>query len=733
MTDPKHLISSVQTQLFANALLRCALLGAAALVVAMALTDSLAIQLGAALVAILAGVFITKIYQSKKSEALTLIHQKVQNTEYSLALLDKENLNLAEQLQLERLYERIEAQPSPRVLFARLLPYGVLVFAAFLFSFALPYVGQETEAKPKVKSFFSKNSDKKVLLPLSLKKAKVQIQPPVYSGLRATESGDLNITALSGSRLLWRVELANAMGVSLRLSDGKGKDLAFSKKADSYEYRDRLLHSGIYNLKAYRDDSLVWQSEFYRLEAQADLPPKITPASKELYQYHNLSDAKKITVSAKIVDDFRVTNAFIVATLARGSGENVKFRELRLPLSPGSFKEANLTKTLDLKALEFAPGDELYYYWAAVDNRQPEANFTKSDTYFVVYRDTTRLEESELATMAVNRMPEYFRSQRQIIIDTEKLIARRKKLATKEFNSTSNEIGFDQKVLRLRYGQFLGEEFETNIGGGGIPDDHGAGGDPPGGDPLEGFVHKHDTEEEHAAVAEVPGGHDHDHATTAPAGQQDPLAALMEQYVHAHDDGEMNTFYEQSTRSLLKMALEQMWQSELHLRMYEPEKALPYENKALDYLKTAQEKARTYVKKSGFDPPPLKIRANRLSGELDKINDRYRQTHRFEREPLATKVGRVLGYLELPNLSAAQQFDVQQVGTLLAETTIDRGLKNWAVLGDLQKLASGRSLSVKEKARAKAFLLPLANPTKRTGSSHRSEPKLEAAFWRQLL
>ncbi len=729
MTDPKRLIASVQTQLYANALLRCALLGAAALVVAMALTDSLAIRLSAALTAFLAGVFITKIYQPKKPEALTLIHQQVQGTEYSLALLDKENLNLAEQLQLERLYGQIEEQPSPRVVFARLLPYGLLLLAAFLFRFGLPFLGQKTEAKPEAKRVFTENPDKKALLPPSLKKAKVQVQSPAYSGLRATESTDLNVAALSGSRLIWRVELGNAAGVSLRLSDGKGKDLTFQKKADFYEHSDRLLHSGIYNLKAYRDDSLVWQSEFYRLEAQVDLPPKITPASKELYKYHLLNDAKKIMVTAKIADDFRVTNAFIVATLARGSGENVKFRELRLPLSPSSFKEANLTKTLDLKALEFAPGDELYYYWAAVDNRQPEANFTKSDTYFIVYRDTTRLEESELVAMAVNRMPEYFRSQRQIIIDTEKLIAKRRKLADKEFKSTSNEIGFDQKVLRLRYGQFMGEEFETNIGGGGIPDDHDDGSS------IEGFMHKHDTEEEHAAVAESPGGHDHghDHATTSPDGQQDPLAALMEQYVHAHDDGEMNTFHEQSTRSLLKMALEQMWQSELHLRLYEPEKALPFENKALEYLKTAQQKARSYAKKSGYDPAPLKIKELRLTGDLDKINERYRQTHRFEREQLATKVGRVLGYLELPKLTAAQQTEIQQVGTQLAETTIDRGLKNWAALGDLQKLASGKSLTIKEKTRAKAFLLPLANLSRQTGPSHRSEPKLEAAFWRQLL
>ena len=705
MNELTRLIASVRNQLYANALLRCALLGATAFV------------------AVLAGVFITKIHYPKKPEALALLHQHVQATEYSLALLDKENLNLAEQLQLERLYQQVAGQTPPRVLFSRLWPYGALLLAALGLRIGVPLLGSEPGTTQQARTGFNQPV-KPQLLPPSLQEAKVLIRPPAYSGLRTSESTDLNVAALSGTQLTWRITLKNAEGVSLKLSDGKTSDLFFKKKGTFYEYSDRLLHSGIYNLKAYRDDSLVYQSDFYRLEAQPDQPPKITPASKELYRYHLLTDPKKISVSAKISDDFRVQNAYIVATLARGSGENVKFREVRLPLSPASFKEANLTKVLDLKALEFTPGDELYYYWAAVDNRQPEANFTKSDTYFIVYKDTTRMEEAELATMAVNRMPEYFRSQRQIIIDTEKLIARRKKLPAKEFNSVSNEIGFDQKVLRLRYGQFMGEEFETTIGGGGTPDDHDTGAS------LEGFMHKHDTEEEHAAVVEVPS---HDHSTTSPPDQQDPLAALMEQYVHAHDDGEVNTFHEQSTRSLLKMALEQMWQSELHLRLYEPEKALPFENKALEYLKTAQQKARTYVKKSGFDPPPLKIKETRLTGELDKINPRYQQERRYEQEQLALKVGRVLGYLELPRLSAAQQRDVQQLGTQLAETTINSGLKNWAVLGDLQKLAGGKMLTVQENQRTKAFLLPLANPTWQTGASYRSEQKLEAAFWRRLL
>jgi hypothetical protein len=724
MNELKRLIASVQYQLYANGLLRCLLLGAAAWIVASALTDQVLVRLGAAVVGVAVGVFSAQLYRSKKQEALSLIHQKVKGTEYSLALLDKQQLNLAEQLQLERLYAQVATQPAPRVLFTRLWPYGVVLLFALLLRWGLPYLGTKP-ADIRQRTGQLLTPQQKQELPMGVKSMRVFVQPPAYSGLPATQSSDLNITALAGSKITWNVELLNTQGLSLRLADSRNQEAPFREVKGQFEYSDRLMRSGLYSLKAYREDSLVLQTDFYRLEAQPDLPPKITPASKEFYRYHLLNDPKKITVAAKISDDFRVQQAFIVATVARGSGENVKFREVRLPLTPSSFNEANLTKVLDLNALQFAPGDELYYYWAAVDNRQPEPNFTKSDTYFIVYRDTTQLEEAELATMAVNRMPEYFRSQRQIIIDTEKLIARRKKISAKEFNSTSNEIGFDQKVLRLRYGQFMGEEFETNIGGGSMPE-----GDGSAGSLLEGFMHKHDTEEEHAAHAEEPK-HDHDHAPSTES--QDPLAALMEQYVHSHDDGEVNTFYEQSTRSLLKMALEQMWQSELHLRLYEPEKALPYENKALEYLKSAQQKARTYVKKSGFDPPPLKEKENRLTGELDKVNDRFEQQRTYEQEQLAAKAGRLLGYLERNTLTSRQKQDVQLAGAQLAELVINSGLKNWEIVGTLQKLAGGKILSDEEKQRLKAFLLPLTRPSRKTNPSYRSEPKLEEAFWRRLL
>jgi len=735
MKELQKTIARVQWQLYANGGLKALLLAAAAYLLSAAFLPATTLPWLVAALVFGVGMVAQNVFVDKKPEAVSLIHQAVGEAEYSLNLLDKAELNLAEQLQVERLNERIARVAMPPVVFTRLGGYAGALGVGLLVYLGAPLLKPDAPARQRLERVISAVTREAPPVP-AFESASLTIQPPSYTGLPLRRSADLNVAALSGSVLRWSVRFSRTEGLRVRLTNSRGEERAFRQEAADFVYTDRLLSSGLYAIKAYwrapsGRDSLVYQSDFYRLEAQPDLAPSIQPVSRELYTYHYLKDDKTIRVSARISDDFRVNQAFIVATVARGSGENVKFREVRMPLTPANFRDERITKTIDLRTLNFAPGDELYYYWAAVDNRQPEANFTKSDTYFIVYKDTTKLEEAELATMAVNIMPEYFRSQRQIIIDTEKLLAKKKKLSPQQFNSTSNEIGFDQKVLRLRYGQYLGEEFETNIGpGGGIPE--GAG---EGKDPLEGFVHKHDQEGAEHDHAREPG-HDHDHGHnhghSPEADNKDPLAALMEQYVHSHDDAEANTFYEQSTRSLLKMALEQMWQSELHLRLYEPEKALPFERKALEYLKAAQHKARTFVKKSGYDPPPIKEAETRLTGELEHVVDQVRLERRYTADQLARLIGTVLGYLERDQLTAAQKGAVQQLSGALASRNTATGLPNWAILGSLQKLAGGKPLDEREKQVLKARLYRLLEPVPGQGPAQRGEPRLEKAFWKRL-
>jgi hypothetical protein len=199
-------------------------------------------------------------------------------------------------------------------------------------------------------------------------------------------------------------------------------------------------------------------------------------------------------------------------------------------------------------------------------------------------------------------LPAYFRSQRQIIIDSEALIAEQPTLSADRFLARSDGIGVDQKILRLRYGQFLGEEFESG-----------------------GSAHSKD--EAHAEEKGAPASQqdalrsDGDHAEkeggTAGFGRAEDVLA---EYGHTHDHVEAATLLDPETKKILKAALSEMWQAELHLRQGEPRKALPYENRALGFIKQVQQSTRIYLARVGLELPPVDF-ARRLTGERDGLRD----------------------------------------------------------------------------------------------------------------
>ncbi len=311
-------------------------------------------------------------------------------------------------------------------------------------------------------------------------------------------------------------------------------------------------------------------------------------------------------------DDYQISKTFIIATVTKGGGENVKFREdtLQFDARKNEKRFGRYSKTIDLNHLGMAPGDELYFYVEAVDNREPEPNLARTETHFVVIRDTSEVMALSTDGIAVNIMPDYFRSQRQIIIDTIELIKEKDEISAGDFKSRSNELAHDQKSLRLRYGQFLGEEFDSGLSEsefdleelGLESEDDAFGGHAHAEelvfDPTQGFVGLD------LAADGVPLGNDDE---------------LVQQFMHDHDNAENATLFSQSVRSQLKDALTEMWDAELQLRLFEPKKALPYEYQALKLLKSVQQRSRLYVKRIGFEPPPLQPLEKRLSGDLDEI------------------------------------------------------------------------------------------------------------------
>ena len=201
--------------------------------------------------------------------------------------------------------------------------------------------------------------------------------------------------------------------------------------------------------------------------------------------------------------------------------------------------------------------------------------------------------------------------------------------------------------------------------------------------------------------------------------------------MHSHDDAETNTFYEQSTRSLLKMALEQMWQAELHLRLYEPEKAIPFENKALSYLKEAQQKARVFVKKTGFDPPPIKEKEKRLTGELTKFNVKQTISKEFFEAETRLLAATIIDILEKEKIGNSDKQKMLRLGQALAELPNVKSL----ILKDIQAIINTKMVTKQQKENLKTSLLAVLNfenQKNKGGRSNTNNKELETAFRKNL-
>lgn len=737
MKTPDALITSLSWQLRLNGLTKAFCLALSSFLLWSIFWEQLLLQLGLSGCLFMALSFYYKAFSNQQKKAVAILHQRYPSLEFSLELWNKKEKSIAEHLQWDRILVSLKTLKAPIIFGTGLSPYLAFLLLSAGIATISTSEWRATNVEEHQREVLPQATTNETPPLLKAESVRITITPPAYTQQATQVQKELSIRALEGSSVSWTLEFNTEEELAISLVDAEGNALSFQYDGEAYAFRDRVTGSGIYAIRASLPDSVLFETEYYPLEVYADHAPVILPNEVETYRYHFSNDPDHYTITAMISDDYMVAEAFLVATLASGSGENVRFRKVRIPTGKSNFKEMELTNVLKLSELDFKPGEELYYYWAALDNKQPQPNLSRSDTYFIQFVDSTGLSETQLAGMAVNVLPEYFRSQRQIIIDTEKLTAQRGQLKEDTFNSTSNEIGFDQKLLRMRYGQYLGEEFESDAGG--------ATGHPDGGDViLESFMHLHDQENnESGSIEKIPQGSanqpsesllpylDDHHDHQSEGSSDSDLSNLLEQYLHNHDSEEMNTYFEESTRALLKMAMEQMWQSELHLRLFEPEKALPFQHKALEYLKSVQQKTRTYVQRTGFDPPPIREEEKRLSGELEGLEQNIEITLTNNGDQLAPLAAELVGLLQQEQLSENDRQLIQDFSNLWLQRLQYTGLQDWSLLLSLQKLLAS-DLDADERNKLTQKLLPLLPSHHPSRPSPLTNQDLEKAFWNQL-
>lgn len=674
-------------------------------------------------------VWMKRPWRVSETRAVNYIDTHLPQAGYSSGLLlvpahELSNLSKLQQYRVATQLEPIlpKTRPPQKMFRAALVMFG-LVFIGLMANYMLtslnPFPSDGSANKDAI-IFAPKDSLSSTIKIPELTDTKVTVQYPSYTQKPTLQTSLPNIKAVQGSRITWHLAFdGEVQKVQMELM---GEHFDFVKVQDEYRLTKALENSGFYSFAFTDSEGNEYVSDLYSMEMVNDETPLVQLEGLDNYSYFEFGEAKQLSFNATISDDFGIEDAYIIATVSKGSGESVKFREESVrfdkSISKGS-KRLQLQQQLDLDALKMDPGDELYFYVEALDQKTPTPNVARSETYFAVIRDTVTDMFAVEGNLGVDLMPDYFRSQRQLIIDTEKLIAERGTISEKDFKFRSNELGFDQKQLRLKYGQFMGDETEMQSAPGQVsPEageaDHDHDHDHEGGeeDLLDEYSHKHDSDNEHNLVVED----DHDHGTEEE--KEDPL----HEYVHDHGDPEASTLFAKSLKAKLRDALTIMWDAELYLRLYEPEKSLPYQYDALEIIQDIKNSARIYVHRIGFDPPPIK-EENRLSGDIEEITN-VNKEEEFDYQMSFASTREAIYRLELL-IQGEKQFDdadsalFEDAGNELAQKAIAEPLKFVKVLQglrDLQKASDRIKEAYMEVQRNLLSVLPKVedNPVKRT-------------------
>lgn len=505
----------------------------------------------------------------------------------SAALLfrDTAALSPVQQLQRLRVQTRLAgidvdlrpAWPWPRLFIAFGVAAAMLIVAAFWRQ------GARTHAEA------GQANTKLAASSTALTRVQMAIVAPAYTQLASRTEASLDAKVAEGSRLRWSLRFdPQPAAVALVFHDGSR--LALSRDGGDWAGERTFAASALYRI-AVEGAPPPADDRLHRLDAIADRAPEIRVL--EPGKTLTLLDAqqKRWNLDFEASDDYGIASAELQITHAQGNGENIKFKEQTLALhgEPAGAKQQRFRHTLDLAALGIAQGDDIIVKLAVSDNREPQANTTRSASFILRWPAEAANDGGGLEGLVQKTLPAYFRSQRQIIIDSEALLAEKAQLDGGKFLARSDAIGADQKILRLRYGQFLGEESETHA---------------------------------QKADATRAGHDDHDaHASTQAPTAFGREGDIVAEYGHVHDIAEAATLLDPETKATLKSALAEMWQAELHLRQGDPAQALPYERRALDFVKRVQQSTRIYLARVGLELP-VPDEGRRLSGDRKGVGDR---------------------------------------------------------------------------------------------------------------
>lgn len=562
--------------------------------------------LGVAAATIAAGARTRRYDERWLTRRLDMLRGDVEDST-ALLLADEAALNPLQRLQRARLESRLVSEDGGRLRPARpwrLIGVAWIVgVAGVLLALLLPPSAKPPALAPAQEGIIVAPGVPRLVA------QRLQIVPPAYTGLPARAETKLDARAPQGSRLAWRLRFdPQPASAALVLHDGQRT--ALRRIGDEWVAERRLDRSILYRVIPQGGEGPPLPP-LHRLDATPDTPPRLRVIAPERSVTLLAAGQARWPLLFEATDDHGVAAAGqLRITVTEGEGENITSRERMVTLAgSGPARRRRFAIRLDPAALGLARGNDIVAQLSVRDTRSPSPHVVRGPSVILRWPAQMDLAGSGVEGMMKKILPAYFRSQRQIIIDSEKLLAERSRIDAETFAARSDKLGVDQRLLRLRYGQFLGEVAE------GEPEP------PPTNDvaPQRGGGPISERDEE---VHTPDDGHDHGKKDASPDATTFGNAGdVMGAYGHTHDESEAATLIDPATRAVLKQALDEMWQSELHLRQGDPKQALPFAYKALGLIKQIQQSERIYLARVGPELPPID-ESRRMTGKRDGIERR---------------------------------------------------------------------------------------------------------------
>ncbi len=425
----------------------------------------------------------------------------------------------------------------------------------------------------------------------------IDVQPPAYTGLPVRSHDRADIEVPEASQLRWQVRFSSEP-THAWLQFEQGPRIALQSIDGAWRATRGIRNATLYRIVT--EPALPpAQRGLHAIQVTRDQPPQVratTPGSS--LSLRSAGQSRWPLVFAASDDHGLATNAELRIIQTSGEGENIVSSERSLALpGRGEARAKTFAYVFDLARSGLTVGNDLIVQLTVRDNRQPQPQVVRSASVILRWAPDAISTADGMDGMVQRALPAYFRSQRQIIIDAEKLIRERPRLASEVFVQHADAIGIDQHALRLRYGVFLGEESSE-----------------PARLPTSDVDDAEEAPSEPAAEAASANGEPHQDHTP----DQEGADAMLAEIGHAHDLPEAATLLDPQTRDVLRAALREMWQSEMHLRQGEPALALPYANRALGYIKTVQQADRIYLPRIGNEQAPIDF-DRRLGGKRDGL------------------------------------------------------------------------------------------------------------------